>query len=469
MKNDIFHDFNEAFLMDNDELPEGWSEVPLVTILSSLESGSRPRGGVRGIDSGIPSVGGEHLNEFGGFRFENIKFIPINFFEKMQRGRIQTGDVLIVKDGATTGKVSLVRPDFPYNPAVVNEHVFICRFIQGIYSPFIFYFLFSQAGQNRILENFQGSAQGGINQSFAKNTIVPVAPLKEQPRIVTRVEALLSQVNAARDRLNRVPLIMKRFRQAVLAAACSGRLTEGEYESDGNWSYTPFKNVLAKNPQNGVYLPQSHYGEGIPIIRIDDFHQGVLKSWHSLKRVNSPSSNLDRYVLKENDILINRVNSMKHLGKSVLIENIPEPTIFESNMMRVSLNKNFIYPHFAILYLQSSIGIEELRKNAKHAVNQSSINQKDICTTSIPIPPLNEQQEILHRVNALFALADQIEHEVAGATKRTEVLTQAILAKAFCGELVPTEAELARREGREYEPVSVLVERIQAGKLGMRK
>jgi type I restriction enzyme S subunit len=78
------------------------------------------------------------------------------------------------------------------------------------------------------------------------------------------------------------------------------------------------------------------------------------------------------------------------------------------------------------------------------------------------LPPLAEQLEIVRRVEALFKLADAIEKRVASATARAEKLTQAILAKAFRGELVPTEAELARQEGREYEPASKLLERIRA-------
>jgi type I restriction enzyme S subunit len=76
--------------------------------------------------------------------------------------------------------------------------------------------------------------------------------------------------------------------------------------------------------------------------------------------------------------------------------------------------------------------------------------------------PLAEQHEIVRRVEALFQLADAIEKRVAAATARADKLTQAILAKAFRGELVPTEAELARRKGRAYEPASVLLERIKA-------
>src|SRR5438105_14497516 len=80
--------------------------------------------------------------------------------------------------------------------------------------------------------------------------------------------------------------------------------------------------------------------------------------------------------------------------------------------------------------------------------------------------PLAEQHEIVRRVEALLARAEKIEKRLAAATRRVETLSQAILAKAFRGELVPTEAELARQEGRDYEPASVLLERIRAGRNG---
>src|SRR3990170_5592926 len=92
----------------------------------------------------------------------------------------------------------------------------------------------SKDGQDRILENFQGSAQGGINLSFASNTEIPLAPLNEQRRIVAKLEKLLHRVDTCKERLEKIPAILKRFRQSILATACSGRLTADWREKSPN-------------------------------------------------------------------------------------------------------------------------------------------------------------------------------------------------------------------------------------------
>ena len=95
-------------------------------------------------------------------------------------------------------------------------------------------------------------------------------------------------------------------------------------------------------------------------------------------------------------------------------------------------------------------------------VTYEGVNIRDLKQLPLPVPPITEQQEIVCRVESLFKLADTIEKHVEAARLRADKLTQSMLAKAFRGELVPTEAELARQEGRSYEPASILLERIKA-------
>jgi type I restriction enzyme S subunit len=446
-------------------LPEGWIEATLDQILGTFESGSRPRGGVRGISEGVPSVGGEHLNEDGGFRFDAVKFVPRNFFERMNRGHVRKGDILVVKDGATTGKVALVRDDFPYATAVVNEHVFVCRLLDGLYPPFFFYFLFSKEGQDRILENFRGSAQGGINQSFASGTAVPLAPQAEQKRIVAKIEELLAQVNATRAGLAKVPLILKHFRQAVLAAACSGRLTEDwrdRYKS-GEWEDFTLSDVIKDKPKNGYSARPVNHKTAWKILTLTATTSGRFDARH-FKYFDEPIPKDSPFWLQPGDILVQRGNTIEYVGIPAIYDGLPGQFIYPDLMIRLRANSRvdtkFLY--FALSWEQTRNYLRERATGT--AGSMPKINQATLVEVPIKLPPLDEQHEIVRRVEALFKLADSIEKRVEAATKRTEKLTQAILAKAFRGELVPTEAELARRESRDYEPASVLLERIRAAR-----
>src|SRR5262249_49427048 len=112
-----------------------------------------------------------------------------------------------------------------------------------------------------------------------------------------------------------------------------------------------------------------------------------------------------------------------------------------------------ILPEYCIRFLSSPEGLAQLRQNAKHAVNQASINQTDVKSVMIPLPSLDEQHEIVRRVETLFAFADRLEARYNAARAQAERLTPALLAKAFRGELVPQDPN--------DEPASVLLERIR--------
>ncbi|MEW6327064.1 MAG: restriction endonuclease subunit S [Thermodesulfobacteriota bacterium] len=480
------------------DLPEGWVETTLDQLLQTLESGSRPKGGVRGITEGVPSIGGEHLDNTGGFRFESIKFVPFNFFKRMNRGRIQAGDILVVKDGATTGKVALVRENFPYDPAVINEHVFICRPVEGVYSPFLFYFLFSDEGQDRVLENFRGSAQGGINQNFALGTIVPVAPKLEQKRIVAKVEQLLARVNVVRERLAKVPGILKRFRQSVLAAACSGKLTADWRESQTN--ITPVelsireilrlreKQWTVENGSARKYkLPQRVTTDSLPMapegwkyvssdalfsfvtsgsrgwakyyadsgstfIRIGNMdHDAITLDLSKIQCVNPPrGSERHRTRVQAGDILI---SITADVGMIALVsDGIGEAYV--NQHVAIARPVDGVYRPWLAWYLASAEGGQAQFQNLQRGATKVGLGLNDIRSVAIPFPPIEEQKEIMRRIEVLFKMSDAIEKRVTRATVQAEKLTQAILAKAFRGDLVPQDPN--------DEPASVLLERIQS-------
>lgn len=203
---------------------DSWESMNLNEFIT-LESGSRPKGGVRGILGGIPSLGGEHLNADGGFNFQKIKYIPAEFFESLNKGRIYPDDIIVVKDGATTGKTSFVNDSFPHKQAAVNEHLFIVRVNPKVASPkFVFYYLFSSEGQQQILSDFRGATVGGISRNFPLKVNVPIPSLKEQEHIVSEIERYLSVADKAEVTIAEELKRAERLRQSILKHAFSGKL-----------------------------------------------------------------------------------------------------------------------------------------------------------------------------------------------------------------------------------------------------
>lgn len=226
------------------------------------------------------------------------------------------------------------------------------------------------------------------------------------------------------------------------------------------WGWVRFGELIAESIQNGLYKPASQYGNGILIIRIDNFHDGVLNHWRSFKRLSLSLNELNTYKLDKNEILINRVNSMTHIGKCALVEKIPEDCVFESNIMRLKTASCSINPKFITLFLSSTIGLKELRKNAKQAVNQASINQNDVQFSSTPICSIEEQIQIVQEIESRLSTCDRLEETITTNLKKAEALRQSILKQAFEGKLVPQDPN--------DEPAEKLLERIKQEKLKLK-
>jgi len=433
--------------------PEHWVKVIFSEAIITLESGSRPKGGVKGIIDGIPSIGAEHLNSDGGFNFNNLRFVPIEFSKKMKRGKIEIDDILIVKDGATTGKVSIVNQDFPYQFACVNEHVFICRLNKNLNVRYCFYFLRSQKGQEQILSTFHGGAQGGINSEFVNAVSIPLPPLNEQKRIAEKLDAILPKVKSARARLEKIPAILKKFRQSVLAAACSGKLTEDwreEYtERTGKelpeWEEKKLNEIIY-NIKYGYTSKSFSHGE-IKYLRITDIQNGKV-SWETVPFCQIEKNVIKKYLLEKNDIVFARTGATT--GKSFLIKDCP-PSVFASYLIRIKPNTNIVSAEYLYFFFQTEYYWLQINENVA-GIAQPNCNAQKLSNILIPLPPLEEQHEIVRRVEKLFALADSIEEKYKKAYERLEKLEQAILARTFRGELVEPDPN--------DEPAEELLKRI---------
>lgn len=178
----IFKEWFGKYQID-DELPEGWSVGIIGDLIGELESGTRPKGGVGNILEGIPSIGAESIGGITNFDYSKTKYVPFDFFNKMNRGKVKEYDILIYKDGGTPGtfipKFSIFGEGFPFSVFCINEHVFRVQ-PKKEYQRFYLYNWLNSYFCKKQLQNIGGKAAiPGINSTDFKNLeiIIPIDSL----------------------------------------------------------------------------------------------------------------------------------------------------------------------------------------------------------------------------------------------------------------------------------------------------
>lgn len=319
----------------------------------------------------------------------------------------------------------------------LNQHIFKVIPREGTDKQYLYYYLLYVVDQ--LYAKTHGSGMVHITLQPFKNTEIYIPSLSAQHHIVARIESLFDKLNEAKEKVQAVVDGFELRKSAILHKAFTGELTERWRKEHGvgldSWKVIPFGNLIVSGPQNGLYKSKDAYGSGTKILRIDGFYDGYVEDWKTLKCLTLSAAEIKLYELHLDEIVINRVNSMPYLGKSALIRELPETCVFESNMMRISLNKEYIIPEFIIRYLNSPVGLAELRKNAKQAINQASINQKDVKSVIVKLPILDEQKEIVRILDSLLT-QEQRAREVAEAVfTQIDTMKKAILVRAFRGKL----------------------------------
>jgi type I restriction enzyme, S subunit len=231
-----------------------------------------------------------------------------------------------------------------------------------------------------------------------------------------------------------------------------------------SWFWTSIEDIastkhyaMSSGPFGSSLGKKDYRNSGIPVIRGQNIQERSFVLNNSVYITQDKAVELIRSSAYPNDIIVVAVGSS---GQTAIVpDNLPW-AILSQNCNKITLDKLFISPKYILYCLQNNIGKEQLHKKTTDTA-RPFLSLTNLKKTIVPIPPLEEQHEIVRRVAALFQLADAIEGKVVAGAQRAEKLTQAILAKAFRGELVPTEAELARRAGRDYEPAAVLLARLK--------
>lgn len=338
---------------------------------------------------------------------------------------LQEGDILVSSANSwnLVGKCCWI-PNLPWK-TTFGGFVSALRADQKKVNPRYLYWWFSSDRTQALLRSFGRKTTSISNLSAEQclNLDVPLPPIPEQRRIA----AILDQADALRAKRREALAQLDSLTQSIFIEMFGDPASNPKA-----WPRLLLNKLMDDNgPQNGLYKPSTDYGTGTPILRIDAFYDGVVTKLESLKRVRLTESELDLYGLRAEDIVINRVNSIEYLGKSALIPRLIEPTVFESNMMRFSVRRDLVEPSYVVQFLQTAFIKGQIMSCSKNAVNQSSINQKDVNGFQINVPPLKLQEVFGHKTMAVEAL--KLKHLVALA--ELDALFASLQHRAFQGDL----------------------------------
>ena len=298
----------------------------------------------------------------------------------------------------------------------------------------------------------KSTAIPGLSRGDAYQILVALPPLAEQKRIADKLDTVLTRVDAVNTRLARVAPLLKRFRQSVLAAATSGRLTEDWRGGAMDWSSVPAAEICEKVQSGGT--PKAGFAEaGVPFLKVYNIVDQRVAFDYKPQFVSQAihESELRKSQVFPNDVLMNIVGPP--LGKVAVVPadhsawNINQAiTLFRPSS---KITSQWIY-----ILLCEGAPIRDVLARTKGSVGQVNISLSQCRAFEFQVPSVEEQTEIVRRVETLFAFADRLEARLAQAQTAATRLTPALLAKAFRGELVPQDPN--------DEPAAELLRRLQA-------
>ncbi|WP_226871829.1 restriction endonuclease subunit S [Shewanella sp. FDAARGOS_354] len=278
-------------------------------------------------------------------------------------------------------------------------------------------------------DTISGSAQPQITRQGLSDVRIPLPPLAEQKVIADKLDTLLAQVETTKARLDRIPEILKRFRQSVLSAAVSGKLI-----SVANPLMVKIGDVVS-DIRYGTSKKCDYNGGKTPVIRIPNIGDRKLDI-SDLKSADFTEKELKALALKPGDILVIRSNgSLDLVAKPALVESKYEGFLYAGYLIRIRCNEGKVLPSFLLNVLSSRVVRDVVEIGARSTSGVNNINSKELASLVFVLPSIDEQAEICHRVEELFSFADSIEQKATAALARVNNLTLSILAKAFRGEL----------------------------------
>ena len=494
----------------SNQLPKGWAETSLREISSKLVDGSHippPKTAL-----GKPMLSARNVRD-GEIIFDEFRFIDPNAFDvEDRRTNIRAGDVLLTIVG-TIGRSAVVLEGT--EPFTLQRSVAVLRPI-GFSPKLLMYFFQAPQTQKELQHSSRGTAQKGVYLKSLAKLVVQLPPLNEGKQIVAEIEKQFTRLDAGVVALKRVKANLKRYRAAVLKAAVEGRLvpTEAALARRESRSYEPaselLKRILAerrarweagqlvkmtaagKHPKNSnwkakyvnVALPDASSLPPPPegwiwssIGQVFDVYVGATPSrakpefWNggipwvssgevSFCRIRETREKITALGLENSSthlhprgtVLLGMIGEGKTRGQAAIID---VPACNNQNSAAIRVSETGLPPEYLYRFLESQY---EATRKLSSGGNQPALNKDRVQAIPFPLPPFEEQRQIVAELERRLSVIDELEMQVEANLKRAERLRQSILKRAFDGKLVPQDPN--------EEPASILLERIKTTRAG---
>ncbi|EDC7492340.1 restriction endonuclease subunit S [Salmonella enterica] len=404
--------------MSGGKLPEGWVETPLENIVEILDSMRIPVNN-KERQKRIEGKDFNKLYPYYGATGEVGKIDDFIFDEEL---------IALGEDGVPFFDGQKNKAYMLYGKTWVNNHAHVLRAIQRLsHNKFLCYFL------NRF--DYHHYVNGGtrlkLTQANMRKIPVRFAPFSEQKIIAEKLDTLLAQVDSTKTRLEQIPQILKRFRQAVLVSAVNGKL-QAESSSKECCTIDSLCLTSFDGPFGSKLKTSDYTNSGIRVVRLENIGHLEFNSEKETYISHEKYKSLYNNTLKENDLIFS--SFVDEDVRVCLIPQSEQTFINKADCFCLRLNPSLASPHYLALVLASKTSYEQIKEKVQ-GITQPRINLRTLRSLKFDIPDLKEQHEIVRRVEQLFAWADTIEKQVNNALTRVNNLTQSILAKAFRGEL----------------------------------
>jgi type I restriction enzyme S subunit len=406
------------------EIPKHWKWVKMEDIAKWGSGGTPTSTDPQYYGGSIPWLIIGDLND--GYITQSEKKITKAGLENSSAKMVQPESVLIAMYGSI-GKLGINKIHVATNQAIA----FTEKLNNNIANKYLFYYLFHIRGKLHSLG--KGGTQKNISQTVLKKVDLPLPPLPEQQAIVAKIEALLSELENGKQQLQTAQQQLKMYRQSLLKWAFEGKLTNKnvkEGELPKGWKWVTADDVTSKIT-DGEHLTPKRIPEGEMLLSAKNVRDGYIdySNFDCISKLD-----FEKCLLRCNpevgDILIVSVGAT--IGRASIVKEKRKFALVRSVAL---LKPQSIISNYLLYYIQSpqtQKRIQELSQGS--AQNCLYINK--IKQIEIPLPPLNEQQQIVEELESKLTICDKIEETISLSLQQAETLKQSILKKAFEGKLI---------------------------------